>query len=79
MRPISKADLQGKILGELDVMRNEIFARHGRRFNRADLQEHFNRQPWYAPQYSPDEFPDSLLTPIERQNVKFILEYQNQQ
>lgn len=75
-RLVYAADLQGKTAWELDVMRNEIYARHGRGFNRADLQRHFDAQPWYERKYSPDSFDNSLLTPVQRQNALFIREYQ---
>lgn len=58
---------------ELDIMRNEIYARHGRRFVKAKYQTYFNAQPWYEvnPNYS-----DSLLSSIERRNAQYILQYQ---
>ena len=61
---------------ELYVARNEVYARHGRRFRNEDLQGYFDRQPWYEPELSPDEFDarvDSLLNSIERKNVDTIL------
>ena len=61
---------------ELYVARNEVYARHGRRFRNEDLQGYFDRQPWYEPKLSPDEFDaraDSLLNSIERKNVDTIL------
>lgn len=74
-RLVSEADLAGRNAWELDVMRNEIYARHGRRFSRADLQAHFDRQPWYQPRYAPDAFPDALLSDAQRANVAFIAAY----
>jgi serine/threonine-protein kinase len=76
VRRLTLSDLRGKSYSELDLIRNEIFARHGRRFQRPELQAYFERQPWYTPQYSPEEFPDALLTPIQMRNAQFILEYQ---
>lgn len=61
---------------ELYVARNEVYARHGRRFRNEDLQGYFDRQPWYEPELSPDEFDaraDSLLNSVERKNVDTIL------
>jgi hypothetical protein len=71
-RPLTEAELAGKSVQDLDLMRNEIYARHGRRFARADLQAYFDSQPWYRPLYAPDEFPTSLLTPIQKRNVDLI-------
>ena len=61
----------------LDIMRNSVFARHGRRFNNKGLQEYFDKQSWYNPKYSPEEFPSSKLSDLERRNVEYIAEYQD--
>lgn len=76
IRPITEVDLYNKSGWELDIMRNEIYARHGRRFNRQDLQDYFNSQSWYKPMYSPEEFDTALLTPTQCQNAIFIKRYQ---
>ncbi|MFM7602626.1 MAG: protein kinase domain-containing protein [Pseudanabaena sp.] len=76
-RRISEQDLAGKSALELDIMRNEVFARYGRRFKDPELQSYFSSQPWYKPLYAPDQFPEELLTPIEMQNVTYIREFQN--
>ena len=34
---------------QLRIMRNEILARHGWKFQSKDLQEYFGKQPWYKP------------------------------
>jgi serine/threonine-protein kinase len=75
-RPVTEDDLHGKTFWELDVMRNEIYARHGRRFNRQDLQRHFEQQPWYRGKYTPDAFPNALLDDIQQRNAAFIRQYQ---
>jgi hypothetical protein len=76
LRLVTEDDLRGKSVWELDVMRNEIYARHGRRFVRPDLQRHFEQQPWYRGQYAPEAFPNSLLSDIQQRNVAFIQQYQ---
>jgi hypothetical protein len=78
-RPVNVADLQGKNPWELDVMRNEIYARHGRRFARQDLQHYFDQQPWYRGQYDPQAFPTTLLTEVQKRNAVFIQQYQRGQ
>jgi hypothetical protein len=75
-RQVTELDLQGKSNWELDVMRNEIHARYGRRFARADLQEYFDKQSWYTPRYEIGAFPSRLLSPLQERNAQFILEYQ---
>ncbi|MBH8553076.1 YARHG domain-containing protein [Nostocaceae cyanobacterium CENA357] len=76
-RRVTNADLDGKDGFTLDIMRNSIFARHGRRFDTPGLQDYFNNQPWYSPKYSPKEFPSKLLSKLEQQNVDDIAKYQN--
>jgi hypothetical protein len=76
VRLIGPKDLAGLSSSELDLLRNEIYARHGRRFSRKDLQSHFDHQSWYRPLYAPDEFPSNLLTEIQRKNVEIISAYQ---
>jgi serine/threonine protein kinase len=75
-RPVTEADFKGKSMEELDIMRNEVFARYGRRFRDAEFQAFFDAQPWYKPRYAPEDFPSNILTPIERQNVKEIANFQ---
>jgi len=75
-RQVTEADLFDKNALELDVLRNSIFARYGRRFRSKELQNFFSSQSWYRPIYSPQSFPDDLLTPLEQKNVAYILEYQ---
>ncbi|MBW4575910.1 MAG: YARHG domain-containing protein [Aphanothece sp. CMT-3BRIN-NPC111] len=77
VRRVTDADLTRKNAFELDIMRNSIYARHGRQFRNQELQEHFDNQSWYRPIYSPDDFSNNLLSPLERQNADYILQYQN--
>ena len=56
---------------ELRLIRNEIFARYGYRFKDTVLQAYFDKQDWYKPLRDDVE---QYLTPLERANIKFILE-----
>jgi serine/threonine-protein kinase len=76
-RLVTAEDLAGKDGYELDIMRNSIFAAHGRLFETPGLQEYFNQQSWYSPKYSAKEFPRNLLSKIERDNVEYIAKYQD--
>ncbi len=73
-RYYSYDELSGMSTYDLYLARNEIYARHGRMFNRGDLQSYFNSQAWYNPIYSPSEF-DSMASPlsdVELQNAKLM-------
>lgn len=76
-RRATDADLESMDGFSLDIMRNSIFARHGRRFKTKGLQEYFEKQSWYNPKYSPEEFPSDKLSELERRNVEYIAEYQD--
>lgn len=67
------SELSGLSNWELYIARNEIYARHGRMFQKEDLQNYFNAQSWYTPLYSPSDFDSSLLNSTEQQNAATIL------
>ncbi|MBX9687488.1 MAG: caspase family protein [Candidatus Obscuribacterales bacterium] len=46
-RLIQESELKGLSKAQLTYMYNEAYARHGRGFATADIQNHFNRQSWY--------------------------------
>lgn len=71
-------DLKGLSKTQLDLARNEIFARHGRKFKRQDVQSYFETKSWYKVNPSYNYSNDFLnLTQIELKNAKFILAYEN--
>jgi uncharacterized protein len=75
-RLVTEQDLEGKSAWELDVMRNEIFARHGRQFVRENLQRYFSAQSWYVPRFTATQFPIFSLSSLQQKNVALILSYQ---
>ena len=73
-RTISDAMLQGLSLHELRLLRNEIYARHGRMFRAEWLQQYFYTQPWYNPD---ENFKDEELSGNDKTNVETIVRYEN--
>jgi hypothetical protein len=67
--PLTDSLLAGVSLYDLRLLRNEVFARHGRRFQTPWLQAHFGREHWYRPR---SDFRDDEVSPIEKANVKLI-------
>jgi len=77
-RPISDV-LSGRLLNahylgrfskpQLRLMRNEILARHGWKFQSKDLQEHFGSQSWYKPVANNNTIK---LDIIEQTNIQLI-------
>ncbi len=65
-------DTIGALFAEdLRVLRNEIYARHGRVFKDVKLQKYFETQSWYK---ANPEFVDDQLNEIEIQNLAKIKE-----
>lgn len=58
---------------------NEIYARHGRKFNDLCLQKHFNCKEWYEPIYEPEQFEETMLNEYEIENINLLIEYANEQ
>ncbi|MFK7798976.1 MAG: YARHG domain-containing protein [Aureispira sp.] len=58
---------------DLQYMRNEIYARHGYKFKSAKWQERFAEESWYK---ATQDNVDALLSPLEKQNVQFLLRYE---
>lgn len=56
----------------LRLARNEIYARHGRKFDAADLQEYFNSKSWYHAETSPADFKEDVLNEMEKKNLELI-------
>ncbi|HEU4873903.1 MAG TPA: YARHG domain-containing protein [Pyrinomonadaceae bacterium] len=73
-RTISEQMLHGLSLHELRLLRNEIYARHGRMFRAEWLQQYFFFQPWYAPD---ENFKDEQLSGNDKLNVETIVKYEN--
>ena len=67
-------DMKGMDKSELQIMRNEIFARHGYIFRiNPKMVEYFNSQSWYTPRY---QDVSNQLSEIEVYNVSFIKKHE---
>lgn len=73
-RKLTEQDLAPYSKAELRLMRNTIYAIHGRRFTSPDLQEYFGRFPWYQPRV--DEIAPGTLNEIETYNAAFIMNHE---
>lgn len=71
---ITEQMLQGLSLHELRLIRNEIYARHGRMFHTDWLNQYFGSQPWYNPD---ENFKDEELSGNDKVNVETIVKYEN--
>lgn len=58
---------------QLWIAKNEIYARHGRRFQNEYLQNYFNRCSWYEGTVEPEQFDEAVLSQLERDNLKMLV------
>jgi hypothetical protein len=69
-KTISEAMLRGLSLHELRLLRNEVYARHGRMFRAPWIQQYFDTQPWYV---ADENFKDEELSGNDKLNVETIV------
>lgn len=78
---LTKDQLEGFSKDQMAYARNEIYARHGRRFRDQKFQNYFDSKPWYVPQYDPDQFDaiqDTIFNEYEKANARLILEVEKE-
>lgn len=73
-RLLTQSDISSMSKERLALARNEIYARHGRRFQTEEYQRYFESCSWYKinPNYNYND-DNSNLNEIEEKNVAFLL------
>lgn len=61
---------------ECKIARNEIYARHGRKFADEALQRYFDVCSWYHGTIEPEDFSANVLNNFELENLNIIGEYE---
>ena len=59
----------------ISYAKNEIYARHGRKFASQELKDYFGSKSWYAGTVDPDDFTDKVFNVYEQANLLLIVEY----
>lgn len=72
-RLLKPKDVENLYKEELEVMRNEIFARHGYCFKKKSLRLEFELEDWYVPNTVDIK---GFLTEIEKKNIELIKRYE---
>jgi hypothetical protein len=57
----------------LKYLRNEIFARHGYQFPPGNLNDHFQKQPWYRPTSTDQSAVGAELSVLEHENLLIVI------
>lgn len=77
-RYLSKSDLDGLSADDCRLARNEIYARHGRKFNDELLQSYFDSKSWYNGTIDPNDFQESMLNNYEIANRDLIVTHEEE-
>ena len=75
-RYLTESDVSGLSDWELLLARNEIYARHGRKFDDPDIRAYFESKSWYNGTIDPDNFDASVFNVYEKANIEFIQEHE---
>lgn len=70
---LTKEQVENLKKGDLTIIRNCIYARHGYSFKSRPLRVFFDAQDWYIPVHSDIR---SEFTEIEKENIKLLLKYE---
>ena len=74
---LSASDVKNLSSYQLMIARNEIYARHHRKFDSADLQIYFDKKSWYSGTIEPSDFDEkNELSQIEKKNIDLIKKYE---
>lgn len=73
---LSEYDISGLSWQELCYARNEIYARHGRMFQSAELTNYFATKSWYFGYVTPADFSTSVFNEYEKANVSLLDQYE---
>lgn len=75
---LTKDDLKNLNADTCRLARNELYARHGRLFDDAVLQNYFNEKSWYRGTIKPEDFTESMLNSYEIYNRDLIVEFEKE-
>lgn len=71
---LTESDIEGLNVKQLRLVRNSIFARHGKIFKSDKLSAYFGALDWYKPKS--ENIDNSNLSALDIQNVNFILAHE---
>lgn len=77
-RYLTEDDLEGLTAEECRLARNELYARHGRKFDDEELRNYFESLSWYEGTIEAKDFQESMLSDIEIANRDLIVEYEKE-
>lgn len=71
-RYYTESEISGMTPQILCYAKNEIYAKHGRKFHSEELQKYFDEQTWYYGNVEPENFSESIFNAYEIANIKLL-------
>ncbi|MBQ7371052.1 MAG: YARHG domain-containing protein, partial [Blautia sp.] len=68
----TESEISDMSLQVLCYAKNEIYARHGRKFISKELTAYFNQQPWYNGTVEAGSFSDKVFNSYESKNIDLL-------
>lgn len=75
-RYLTMDELEGYTEDDCRIARNELYARHGRKFADEFLITYFESKSWYEGTIEPEDFDESVFNEYELANRDLIVEYE---
>ena len=72
------ADVENLTLREINYAKNELYARHGRKFDSNELRTYFESKSWYRGTVDPEDFSVSCFNQYENANAAFLNQKENE-
>ena len=72
-RYLTQEEVDNLSLQAVCYAKNEIYARHGRKFLSTELQEYFNDKSWYQGTVEAEKFSPSVFNKYESDNIQILV------
>jgi len=76
-RYLCRAELCAYPTEDLRLLRNTIYAVHGRKFKDQKLKEYMGNRPWYRELVEAEDFSEKVLSDVERKNIVLLKELED--
>ena len=73
-RYLSKSEVQALSQQAICYAKNEVYARHGRKFMSVELQQYFGSKSWYQGTVEPANFSEGVFNDYELKNIALLVE-----
>lgn len=75
---ITREELQKFTKEQVRMACNELYARHGRKFQDSNIQAYFNSKSWYRGTIEPNAFNEDVFNEYEKKNKDIIVTYEKE-